>query len=142
DLRMDYTAVGQTTHLAARLEQMAMPGSILISPSTRNLGKGYVLVKALGTRPVKGLVTPVEVFEVLSAGTARSRLQAAAVHGLTQFVGRDLESGQLRQALDRAGAGHGQVVAVVGEPGVGKSRLFWEFTHSQRSAGRLTVESV
>src|SRR5262245_64330592 len=142
DLHMDYTAVGQTTHLAARLEQMAMPGSILISPNTRNLAEGYVLVKALGTRPVKGLVAPVEVFEVLGAGTARSRLQAAAVHGLTHFVGRDLESGQLRQALDRAAAGNGQVVAVVGEPGVGKSRLFWEFTHSHLSAGWLTVESV
>jgi class 3 adenylate cyclase/tetratricopeptide (TPR) repeat protein len=141
DLHMDYTAVGQTTHLAARLEQMAMPGSILISPATLNLAEGYVAVKPLGERPIKGLEAPVEVFEVVGAGTVRSRLQAAAARGLTRFVGRDPELEQLRQALEAAAAGHGQVVAVVGEPGVGKSRLFWEFTHSHRTQGWSTVES-
>jgi class 3 adenylate cyclase len=141
DLHMDYTAVGQTTHLAARLEQMAMPGSILISPATLNLAEGYVVVKPLGERPVKGMDAPLEVFEVVGAGTVRSRLQAAAARGLTRFVGRDPELEQLRQALERAGAGHGQVVAVVGDPGVGKSRLFWEFTHSHRIDGWLLVES-
>src|SRR5262249_46712981 len=142
DLHMDYTAVGQTTHLAARLEQMAMPGSILIAPETLNLAEGYVVVKPLGTRPVKGLDTTLEVFEVVAAGTARSRLQAAAARGLTRFVGRDPELEQLRQALERARTGHGQVVAVVGDPGVGKSRLFWEFTHSHRTHGWLVVESI
>jgi len=141
DLHMDYTAVGQTTHLAARLEQMAMPGSILISPETMNLAEGYVAVKPLGERPVKGLEAPVEVFEVVGAGTVRSRLQAAAARGLTRFVGRDPELEQLRQALETAGGGHGQIVAVVGEPGVGKSRLFWEFTHSHRTQAWLIVES-
>jgi AAA ATPase domain/Adenylate and Guanylate cyclase catalytic domain len=140
DLHMDYTAVGQTTHLAARLEQMAMPGSILISPETLNLAEGYVVVKSLGGRPVRGLDAPLEVFEVVGAETVRSRLQAAAARGLTRFVGRDAELEQLRQALERAGAGHGQVVAVVGDPGVGKSRLFWEFTHSHRTDGWLLVE--
>jgi class 3 adenylate cyclase len=141
DLHMDYTAVGQTTHLAARLEQMAMPGSILISPETLNLAEGFVVVKPLGERPVKGLERPIEVFEVVGAGTVRSRLQAAAARGLTRFVGRSAELEQLRQALERAGTGHGQIVAVVGEPGVGKSRLFWEFTHSHRTQGWLLVES-
>ena len=141
DLRMDYTAVGQTTHLAARLEQMAMPGSILISGETLNLSEGYVVVKPLGQRPVKGLDGPIEVFEVVGAGAVRSRLQAAAARGLTRFVGRDPELEQLRQALERARAGHGQVVAVVGDAGVGKSRLFWEFTHSHRTQGWLIVES-
>ena len=141
DLHMDYTAVGQTTHLAARLEQMAMPGSILISLETLNLAEGYVAVKPLGERPIKGLEAPLEIFEVVGAGTVRSRLQAAAARGLTRFVGRDPEMGQLRQAMETAGAGHGQVVAVVGEPGVGKSRLFWEFTHSHRTQGWLIVES-
>ncbi len=141
DLHMDYTAVGQTTHLAARMEQMAMPGSILIPPETLALAEGYVVVKPLGSRPVKGLETPVEVYEVLGAGTVRSRLHAAAARGLTRFVGRDSELEQLRQALERARTGHGQVVAVVGEPGVGKSRLFWEFTHSHRTQGWLIVES-
>ena len=141
DLHMDYTAVGHTTNLAARLEQMAMPGSILIAPETLNLAEGYVVVKPLGERPIKGLDTPIEVFEVMGAGSVRSRLQAAAARGLTRFVGRGLELEQLRQAQDRAGAGHGQLVAVVGDPGVGKSRLFWEFTHSHRTQGWLVVES-
>ncbi len=141
DFHMDYTAVGQTTHLAARLEQMAMPGSILISPETLNLAEGYVAVKPLGKRPIKGLEAPLEVFEVVGAGTVRSRLQAATARGLTRFIGRDPELEQLRQALERAGTGHGQVVAVVGEPGVGKSRLFWEFTHSHRTQGWLILES-
>ena len=141
DLHMDYTAVGQTTHLAARLEQMAMPGTILIATETLQLAEGYVVVKPLGERPIKGLDASIEVFEVIGAGTVRSRLQAAAARGLTRFVGRDAELEQLRQALERAGAGHGQVVAVVGDAGVGKSRLFWEFTHSHRTQGWLVVES-
>jgi tetratricopeptide (TPR) repeat protein len=141
DLHMDYTAVGQTTHLAARLEQMAMPGSILMAPETLKLAEGYVVGTPLGERPIKGLATPIEVFEVVGAETVRSRLQVAAARGLTRFVGRDPELEQLRHALGAAGAGHGQVVAVVGDPGVGKSRLFWEFTHAHRTQGWLSVES-
>jgi class 3 adenylate cyclase/tetratricopeptide (TPR) repeat protein len=141
DLHMDYTAVGQTTHLAARMEQMAMPGSILIPPETLSLAEGYVMVKSLGPMPVKGAPNPVEVYEVVGVTTVRSRLQATAARGLTRFVGRDSEIDQLRQAMERAKTGHGQVVAVVGEPGVGKSRLFWEFTHSHRTQGWLIVES-
>jgi class 3 adenylate cyclase len=141
DLHMDYTAVGQTTHLAARMEQMATPGSILIPPETLTLAEGYVTVKPLGAMPVKGLEAPIEVFEVTGAATVRSRLHAAAARGLTRFVGRDSEVEQLRQALDRAKAGQGQVAAVMGEPGVGKSRLFWEFIQSHRTEGCLIVES-
>jgi class 3 adenylate cyclase/tetratricopeptide (TPR) repeat protein len=141
DLHMDYTAVGQTTHLAARMEQMAMPGSILIPPETLSFAEGYVMVKSLGSMPVKGLAAPVEVYEVVGATTVRSRLQATAARGLTPFVGRDTEIDQLRQALELAKGGRGQVVAVVGEPGVGKSRLFWEFTHSHRTQDWLIVES-
>ena len=140
DLHMDYTAVGQTTHLAARMEQMATPGSILITPEIVNLAEGYVMVKSLGPIPVKGVPTPIEVYEVLGVTTVRSRLQATAARGLTRFVGRDAEIDQLRQALERARTGHGQLVALVGEPGVGKSRLFWEFTHSHRTQGWLIVE--
>ena len=132
DLRMDYTAVGQTTHLAARMEQLATPGSIFLTPSTLQLAEGFVQVTPLGPVPVKGLAEPVEVFELAGAGAARTRLEATARRGLTRFVGRHAELEQLRDALDRAGQGRGQVVAVVGEPGVGKSRLFWEFTHSHR----------
>src|SRR3989454_7430236 len=141
DLHMDYTAVGQTTHLAGRMEQLAEPGAILLSPATMELAEGYVAVKPLGPLPVKGLPAPVEVYELVGAGAVRSRLHAAAARGLTRFVGRDSEVDQLRQALERAQAGHGQVVGVVGEPGVGKSRLYWEFTHSHRAHGWLILES-
>src|SRR3989442_6464735 len=140
DLHMDYTAVGQTTHLAARMEQLADPGAIVITPETMALVEGYVEVKSLGPVPVKGLADAVEVYEVTGAGPARTRLQATARRGLTRFVGRDTELEQLSQALDRARGGHGQVVAVVGEPGIGKARLYWEFTHSHRTQGGLIVE--
>ena len=141
DLKMDYTAVGQTTHLAARMEQMAMPGSILMTADTLSLSEGFVQVKPLGPVNVKGLTEPVEVYEITGAGPVRSRLQAAAARGLTRFVGRTAEFETLCQALERAGAGRGQVVALVGEPGVGKSRLFWEFTHSRRTVDWLILES-
>src|SRR5262249_29305201 len=141
DLRMDYTAVGQTTHLAARMEQLAAPGTILLAPDTLQLAEGYLPVQALGRMAVKGLGEPVAVYELVGAGTARSRLQAAAARGLTKFVGRDAELDTLRRTLEQAGAGHGQVVALVGEPGVGKSRLVWEFSHSHRTQGWLVLES-
>ena len=141
DLKMDYTAVGQTTHLAARMEQLATPGSILITAETLHLAEGYVEVKPLGPVSVKGLSEPVEVYEVARAGLVRSRMEAAAARGLSRFVGRDAEMHALQQALEKAGAGHGQIVAVVGEPGVGKSRLFYEFTRSHRIQGWLILES-
>jgi class 3 adenylate cyclase/tetratricopeptide (TPR) repeat protein len=141
DLRMDYTAVGQTTHLAARMEQMAAAGSILIAAETLRLTEGYVDVKPLGPVSVKGLDTPIGAWELLGASAARTRLQAASARGLTPFVGRVAELESLRRALDGARAGHGQIVAMVGEPGVGKSRLFREFTHSQRTGGWLVIES-
>jgi class 3 adenylate cyclase len=130
DLRMDYTAVGQTTHLAARMEQFAAPGSVRITPGTMHLAEGFIEVASLGPVPVKGLAKPVEVFELLGAYAARTRLEATAGRGLTRFVGRSIEMEQIRDALDRARLGRGQVVAIVGEPGVGKSRLVWEVTHS------------
>jgi class 3 adenylate cyclase/tetratricopeptide (TPR) repeat protein len=141
DLRMDYTAVGQTTHLAARMEQLAAPGSILTTADTLRFVEGYFLVKPLGPIPVKGLSQPVDVYEITGAGTARTRLQAAAARGLSRFVGRDPELDELRRALETAGGGHGQVVTVVGEAGVGKSRLFYEFIHSHRTHGWLVLEA-
>jgi class 3 adenylate cyclase len=92
---MDYTAVGQTTHLAARMERMADPGAIVITPETLALAGDYVAVKSLGSVPVKGLADAVEVYEVTGAGPARTRLQAGARRGLTRFVGRDAELEQL-----------------------------------------------
>ncbi|HWO93106.1 MAG TPA: AAA family ATPase [Methylomirabilota bacterium] len=142
DLHMDYTAVGQSTHLAARMEQMAQPGTILLTPETLALAEGFVQVASRGPVPVKGLAAPIEIFELTGVSPVRSRLQAAASRGLTRFVGRDAEIEVLRQSLERAGEGHGQLVAVVGEPGVGKSRLVWEFTHSHRSRGWLVLEAA
>ena len=140
DLRMDYTAVGQTTHLAARMEQLASPGAILVTAETLALVEGFVRVTSLGAAPVKGLADPVDVFELVGVGATRRRFEAAAARGLTRFVGRQAELDVLHQALERAGAGHGQVVAPVGEPGVGKSRLCWEFTHAHREQGWLVLE--
>jgi class 3 adenylate cyclase/tetratricopeptide (TPR) repeat protein len=142
DLHMDYSAIGQTTHLAARMEQMAMPGSILITPTILGLAEGYVQVRSLGPVPVKELEAPVEVFELVGASGIRRRLQAAAVRGLTRFVGWDTELVALGQALERAGAGQGQMVAVVGEAGLGKSRLVYECVHSPRTQGWRVLEST
>jgi AAA ATPase domain/Adenylate and Guanylate cyclase catalytic domain len=142
DLRMDYTAVGQTTHLAARMEQLAVPGSIRLTAETLRLAEGFVQITPLGPVPIKGLAEAVEVFELAGAGAARTRLEAAARRGLTRVGGRTAELEQLQDALDRASQGHGQVAVVVGEPGVGKSRLFWELTHSHRVHGWLLVQSA
>jgi class 3 adenylate cyclase/tetratricopeptide (TPR) repeat protein len=142
DLHMDYSAVGETTVLAARMEQMATPGSIRLTPSTLGLVEGLVRVHALGPVPVKGLLEPVEVFELVGASPLRRRLQAAAARGLTRFVGRQHELDTLHQALAQAAAGHGQVVALVGEAGVGKSRLAYEFVHAHPMQGWLVLESA
>jgi tetratricopeptide (TPR) repeat protein len=112
------------------MEQLAHQGTVLIASSTFELVEGRIAVKPLGPVPVKGRSDPVEVYEVSGIGLARSRLQAAARRGLTRFVGRDAETEVLRRSLERAAAGHGQVVAIAGEAGVGKSRLVYEFTHS------------
>jgi class 3 adenylate cyclase len=147
DLPMDYAAVGQTTHLAARMEQLATPGSILLTAATLRLVEGFVRVNAFGPVPVKGWAEPVEVFELVGASALRQRWQAAAARGLTRFVGRQTELAALSQAGARAGAGSGQVVALVGEAGVGEagvgqSRLVYEFLHSHRTQGWLVLESA
>jgi predicted ATPase/class 3 adenylate cyclase len=141
DLHMDYSAIGQTTHLAARMEQLAPPGTIRLTAATLRLAEGWVQVTPLGPVPVKGLPAPVEVCELVGAGPARTRLQAFAARGLTPFVGRQAELAALHQALERAEAGHGQVVAVIGEPAMGKTRLFHEFTQASRPQGWLRLES-
>ena len=142
DLYMNYSGVGLTTNLAARMEQLAPPGTIRLTAATFRLVEGFVQVNALGPFPVKGLAESVEVFELLGASAIRRRLQASAAHGLTRFVGRQHELGALQQALARAGAGHGQVVAVIGEAGVGKSRLTYEVLHAHHLQGWRVLESA
>src|SRR5215470_4008491 len=142
DLHMDYSAVGLTTVLAARMEQLATPGSILLTAATLRLVEGMVQVNPLGPVPIKGMDEPVEVFELMGASAIRRRLQAAVARGLTRFVGRQTELAALHQALERASAGHGQVVALIGEAGVGKSRLVYEVIHSHRTQGWRVLESA
>ena len=139
---MYYTAVGQTTHLAARMEQLADPATVLLTPTTLALAEDFVQVRSLGPTPIKEVGEPVEIYELVGANAVRSRFRAHAARGLTKFVGRTTEMAQLAEALDLARVGRGQVVAVVGEPGVGKSRLFWEFAHSHRTRGCLVLESA
>src|SRR5262249_51439733 len=141
DLRMDYSAVGRTTHLAARMEQVAAPGTIRPPADSLRLAEGFVEVPPLGPVPVKGLANPVEVYALTGAGQVRTRLQAAARRGLTDFVGRDPELEQLRRLLQLAGEGRGQIAAIVGEAGVGKSRLAYELAHSHRLQGWLILGS-
>jgi class 3 adenylate cyclase/tetratricopeptide (TPR) repeat protein len=141
DLQMDYTAVGQTTHLAARMEQLAPPGTTRLTEHTLRLVEGFVQVRSLGLVPVKGLAEPVPMFELVGAAAARTRIQVAGARGFTRFVGRDGELDQLRQAAEQARHGRGQLVAVLGEPGVGKSRLFYEFSRSQRTEQWLVLEA-
>jgi class 3 adenylate cyclase/tetratricopeptide (TPR) repeat protein len=139
DLHVDYSAIGQTTHLAARMEQCATPGSSLLTAATLRLAEDFVQVTALGPAAIKGLTSPVEVFELVGARPTWGRLQGFAARGLTRFAGRQAERATLDQALERAGAGAGQVLAVVGEPGVGKTRLCYELARSALPQGWLVL---
>jgi class 3 adenylate cyclase/tetratricopeptide (TPR) repeat protein len=141
DLHMNYTAMGLTTHLAARMEQVAAPGSIYMTAQTLRLVEGYVAVRPLGSLHLKGVTEPVETLELLGAIPRRSRLRATPSRDLTPFAGRDVEMKLLQEALDHAEAGRGQVVAVVGEPGSGKSRVIHEFIHSEVNHGRRVLEA-
>ena len=130
DLHTDYVPVGHSTNLAARMEQMATPGSIVVTDYTYKLTDGYFEFKALGAADIKGVEEPLNVYEVLGAGPLRTRFQVTARRGLSRFVGRHSEMDHLQQALEQAKAGHGQIVGVMGEPGLGKSRVFYEFVEA------------
>jgi tetratricopeptide (TPR) repeat protein len=135
DLRMDYTALGQTVGLAARMEQLAEPGRIYVTQHTERLVRGYFQLRALGPLAVKGVAEPVRVFDLEDAGRFGTRLEVARASGLSRFVGRGAELDVLQRALARALAGEGQVVGVLGEAGVGKSRLCLEFVERARERG-------
>ena len=127
DLHTDYVPVGRSTNIAARMEQLATPGSTLVTEHTHKLTDGYFDFKALGQTQVKGVDAALNIYELAGAGPLRTKLEVSARRGLSQFVGRERESEQLQQALAQTRAGHGRIVGVMGEPGLGKSRLFHEF---------------
>ena len=134
------TPIGHAISLAARMQTLAPVGSIAATEATRKLGEGYFTFKSLGPAVVKGVSEPVTVYEVTGQGPLRTRLQRSASRGLSKFVGREAEMEVLRRALELAKAGHGQIVAAVGEWGVGKSRLFFEFKAKSRR-GCLVLET-
>ncbi|HSD28309.1 MAG TPA: adenylate/guanylate cyclase domain-containing protein, partial [Vicinamibacteria bacterium] len=129
NLRMDYTAIGDTTNLAARLQQLAEPGAILATEATWRLVEGYVRGERLGPVQVKGRSEPVVVVRLLGVGPRRSPLEGLDPQGLSHFVGRDRELETLLALFAAVEESRGQAVGIVGEPGVGKSRLLLEFRH-------------
>jgi class 3 adenylate cyclase/DNA-binding winged helix-turn-helix (wHTH) protein len=141
DLHMQYAAVGQTTYLAAQMAELVPTGAIWLTGETVRLVEGFARIKPLDPVRIEALTGPVEVFELIDAEPTRTRLQAAVARVLTPFVGRQHEFEALRHALERAGSGHGQVVAVIGELGVGKSRLFYEFTHARHTRAWCILEA-
>jgi hypothetical protein len=138
--RSEYTPIGHTANLAARMEVIAPSGSIAITEHTRRLVEGYFQLKPRGPTRIKGLTEPVVVYEVTGLGLLRTRFQRAAGRGLTRFVGREREIEVMKHAADLAKAGHGQIVAAIGEPGIGKSRLFFEFK-AIATTGWLVLEA-
>src|SRR5215471_2516726 len=142
DLNLDYSALGHTTHMAARMQELAAGGKILMTASTLRQTEGFVQVKSVGAVQVKGVSQPVEAFEVVAATAARTRVQAAAVRGLTPLVGRRTEIEVFSKLMEEAGSGQGQILAMVGEAGLGKSRLVHEFTRHQLRPGWLVLEGT
>jgi len=127
DLRMDYTAVGDTTNLASRMENLATPGSVMVSAHTHSLAMDYFEFNSLGKVEIKGKEEKQEAYELIKTGEVVSRIGASVSKGLTRFVGRKISMDALNEPYDRVVEGSGQVVGIVGEAGVGKSRLLLEF---------------
>jgi class 3 adenylate cyclase len=136
----EYTPIGHTNNLASRMQALAPTGSIAISEQTRKFVEGYFELKPLGPTKVKGVSEPVNVYEVTGLGTLRTRLQRSASRGYTKFVGRERQMDALSHAAELARQGHGQIVAAVADPGVGKSRLFYEFK-ARNQSGWMVLES-
>jgi class 3 adenylate cyclase/tetratricopeptide (TPR) repeat protein len=137
----EYTPIGHSTSLASRLQALAAPGSIAISETVRKLVEGYFALKPLGPARIKGVSEPVNVYEATGLGPLRTRLQRSASRGYTKFVGRQLEMEAMKAAADLAKAGRGQIVAAMAEPGVGKSRLLFEFK-AKNQFGWTVMETV
>jgi class 3 adenylate cyclase/tetratricopeptide (TPR) repeat protein len=141
DAHTEYTPIGHSISLAARLQTLAAPGSVVIGESVQKFVEGYFQLKALGASRIKGVSEPVNIYEVTGLGPLRTRLQRSAGRGLTKFVGREREMEALRHAAEQAKGGRGQIAAAMAEPGVGKSRLFYEFKATSQ-AGWMVLETV
>jgi class 3 adenylate cyclase/tetratricopeptide (TPR) repeat protein len=135
DLSLDYDAVGATVHLAARMEQLAQPGSIVMTSETYRLVEGFVETRPLGPTEVRGLSEPIHLFELISRTTALGRWDVLSARGLTRLAGREAELSSLNRSLERAALGEGQLAALVGEAGMGKSRLAHEFVRLAAARG-------
>jgi class 3 adenylate cyclase/predicted ATPase len=129
----EYTPVGHTINLASRMQALAPTGSVVISEQTRKFVEGYFQVESLGPTRIKGISEAVNVYEVIGLGPLRTRLQRAVGRGLTKFVGRAPEMDAMKHAAEQAKSGHGQIVAVMADPGIGKSRLLLEFKATSQS---------
>lgn len=138
--QVEYTPIGHTANLASRMQTLAEPGSVVVSETTFRLCDGYFTFRALGPARVKGISEPVNVYEATGLGALRTRLQRSAGRGLTKFVGRGREMAAMYRALELAKQGHGQIVAAIGEAGLGKSRLCYEFKATSQS-GCLVLET-
>ena len=140
DAHTEYTPIGHSTSLASRMQTLAPTGSIAVTEATRKLCAGYFNFKALGPTRVKGVAEPVNVYEVTGLGPIRTRLQRSAGRGYSKFVGRQREIEAMKHAAEQTNTGHGQIVAAMGEPGVGKSRLLFEFKAISQS-GWMVLEA-
>ncbi|HSP71421.1 MAG TPA: adenylate/guanylate cyclase domain-containing protein, partial [Gaiellaceae bacterium] len=142
DLRMDYTAVGDTTNLAARMLALAQPGQVMMTAHTHRLTEGFFVVEDLGEFTVKGKSDPVRGYAVSGEIRDRTRLEVSRERGLTPLIGREDELARLREAWAQVRRGRGAVVLVTGEPGVGKSRLLYEFLRTLDGSGHRELEST
>lgn len=142
DLGLEYGAVGSAVHLAARMEQMAENGTIQLSANTWRLCDGFIEAVSLGLHEIKGLDEPIEIFRLEGAANARGRWQGSRKQALTAYVGRQAERQALQDLLQRVVDGHGQVVALVGDPGIGKSRLVHELLTSPAAEACVTLSGA
>ncbi len=141
NLSMNYDAVGKSVHLAARMEELAAPGKIMLTLATFELAKDFIEATPLGTVMVRGVSEPVETFELIGT-LARTRWQVRSARGLSSIAGRQAELRTLRSAFDSAAAGKGRLVTIVGPPGIGKSRLVHEFVDTAAAGGWMVLETA
>jgi class 3 adenylate cyclase len=142
DFSVDYDAIGATVHLAARMEQMAEPGTIYCTSQVVRLAEGLIETKSLGAIPVKGFREPLELFEIVGHTAARTRWEVTAARGLTRFINRNAESATLLEAMREAASGHGKLIGVVGEPGTGKSRLVHELLNAPDASAWTVLKTA